>query len=655
MKKIFLTSGLVLCMACPAFATQDINYTQPETPNGQGSYSSASCQEPTLGTFEDQAVLYAKWTTNVSGAITLNSNRFTSDDAANPASTASTSAAPTPLYSVYDVGMYSDASHAAARDSSTISGITTAPQMTGYDFTGFYTTKYSEADADKVINQDKSFTAGAKNKITETGGTATWYAHWSPHTLNLTYTCGTAPTLTNLTVTLASGASASSLNTTATYDASKTLATTPATCALTGDRGGFHFGGWACDYDLEDGTNTNTTYASSFANNAWTVSKTINPWKADHAVECQAIWTGNAYTISYNHGTAGERTTGFSGSMSDQNVVFGTDSVTLTANAFSIPGYTFAGWHGDYDRATGIASTDSNGNYSNQYVFEEYDIAHDLALTAQWTADSYRVRYQQGAHGVIASGASTTEVSTGVYAYDHSANTPTSLTYDAIYTPLTPAAVGLTPDTGYTFAGWKRDGTETVLSAGTAMSSAWTETNGMNVTAQWTANDHRITYTCGDQPGTQTLTSGSAAPGYDDVTFADNYQLPTDAGTCEYKGWHFSGWDCNYALSTTTAASETPSSTYGNLYAATFNEQGEVTGITNGSGVFRVDNNVTCKATWARNTISIDWIAGEDSQQTITNSCEYDTNVITIPDAPTKTGYTFTGWTTTNPDATQGD
>ena len=653
MKKLFLTSGLAIMMAGSAFAATDIGYTQPNPPTVTGGYDAASCQEPTLGIFSGDQTFYAKWTTNVSGAITLDSNRYTSDDAnAVAASTASTTATPTPLYSVYDVGMYSDASHAAARDSSTIPGITTAPQMTGYDFTGFYTTKSSENAADKVINADKSFTSGAKNKISATGGTATWYAHWSPHTLNLTYTCGTTPSVTTLGVS--SSGSASSLNTTATYDASKTLATTPGTCALENDRGGFHFGGWTCDYDLEDGTNTNTSYASSFANNAWTVSKTINAWKADHAVECQAIWTGNDYTISYNHGTAGSRTEGFSGSMSNQNVVFGTDSVTLTANAFSIPGYTFAGWHGDYDRTTGNASTDSNGNYTDQYEFTQYDIGHNLALTAQWTADSYRVRYQQGAHGVIASGASTTEVSTGVYAYDHSANTQTSLTYDAIYTPLTPAAVGLTPDTGYTFAGWKRDGTETVLSAGQAMSSAWTETNGMNVTAQWTANGHRITYTCGDQPGSQALTSGTAAPAYADVTFADNYQLPTNAGTCEYKGWHFSGWDCNYALSTTTAASETPSSTYGNLYAATFNAQGEVTGITNGSGVFRVDNNVTCKATWARNQIGTTWVPGAGAdQQTTSNSCQYDQG-ITIPDAPTKTGYTFQGWTIVNPNPAQG-
>ena len=66
MRKIFLTSGLVLCMACPAFA----DLTAPTTtyPNGtvEGSNPVATpyCTEPTLEGYSGTSTFTAKWTPN---------------------------------------------------------------------------------------------------------------------------------------------------------------------------------------------------------------------------------------------------------------------------------------------------------------------------------------------------------------------------------------------------------------------------------------------------------------------------------------------------------------------------------------------------------------------------------------------------------------
>ena len=78
MKRIFLTSGLVICMACPAFATVDLDAS------GNAAGYTNECVEPVLGVYEADAQnpvqLEAKWTANTSGAITLVSSIYPSNN-----------------------------------------------------------------------------------------------------------------------------------------------------------------------------------------------------------------------------------------------------------------------------------------------------------------------------------------------------------------------------------------------------------------------------------------------------------------------------------------------------------------------------------------------------------------------------------------------
>ena len=96
MKKIFLTSGVILCMACPAFATGfDTSAIEEGTPildgnNEQiGTRIADGCVQPNLGVYSGSVTLRAMWRAAYN-TITLDSN-LTPDAGGR-------SAAPSPLY-----------------------------------------------------------------------------------------------------------------------------------------------------------------------------------------------------------------------------------------------------------------------------------------------------------------------------------------------------------------------------------------------------------------------------------------------------------------------------------------------------------------------------------------------------------------------------
>ena len=62
MKKIFLTSGIILCMACPAFAETGFSTTDIEngTEVANGIEIAGACVEPKLGVYSGSVTLRAK-------------------------------------------------------------------------------------------------------------------------------------------------------------------------------------------------------------------------------------------------------------------------------------------------------------------------------------------------------------------------------------------------------------------------------------------------------------------------------------------------------------------------------------------------------------------------------------------------------------------
>ncbi len=96
-----------------------------------------------------------------------------------------------------------------------------------------------------------------------------------------------------------------------------------------------------------------------------------------------ARWVPNPYTVYY-------RANGGTGSMADQTVVYDQE-FTLTPNAFSRTGYTFAGWHTYADGSGGIDYADGATVCNLAGENSSRDAAY---LYARWQANSYTIQYE---------------------------------------------------------------------------------------------------------------------------------------------------------------------------------------------------------------------------------------------------------------------
>lgn len=422
MKKLFLTSGLVICLVCPVFADTEVTgsgnecvydtlgtYTGPSTlvanwePIVSGAitldskkYSSATATSGTTattaaapatvyvkfdtsvhngtpvttsneitalttnaalkghtfagfytakagtgtqvinssGTFLDAAktqvstaggttTWYAHYTPNISGAITLNSNYYTSSSASTATYTASPAAETTPLYSVYNYGIYTTKPTLSNYTSATkYTQLTTLPQITGYTFGGFYTTKGGTGT--QVIDASGSILSAAKTRVTAVNGTKTWYAKWTPNERTITYTCGDKPTgcTSNFTANRSAPAAAT-LN----YDSTYTISAAPdasTSCELPG----YHFKEWSCNYNLDTGASGATVYAPGAS----------NTFKVDANVTCKVVWEANSITLTWNDNGA---TTAHAGGGATCSYDSG---ITIPTTPPELTGYTFDGW-----------------------------------------------------------------------------------------------------------------------------------------------------------------------------------------------------------------------------------------------------------------------------------------------------------------------
>ena len=220
-----------------------------------------------------------------------------------------------------------------------------------------------------------------------------------------------------------------------------------------------------------------------------------------------AEWTAATYYVKYNHGVAGSRTDGFSGTMPTQSVAFGED-VTLVANAFSIYGYTFKNW----SCSVTIGSGESyNETYQDGENIGEYDFAGSMTCTANWTANKYKLNYDCG-DGELAN------------------RTVVNVTYDA---PYTLDASVCKPRTNYSITYW-----ECTNNLDT-QNNLWNIEDDSTCVAHWADNVYRIEYreSNGTLINTVTPTTYTAAA---DVT------IPDTNPTREH--YRFAGWCDNTRL-----------------------------------------------------------------------------------------------------------
>lgn len=302
MRKLFLTSGLVLCLAYPAFA--DI----------AAGTSTAGCDESVLGSYTGPVDFTSEWRPIISGGITLDPERYTSNSGSAVSHT-TTAANPDTLNAVYGVGVYaSEPSVSTLSDFTTsnrMTALTSTPTMTGYKFAGFYTTKATGGTQVIAANGNIIYPDASTQVTTENAG-AVWYARWTANTYTISFGCGSAPSGASTSVTGSGPSSASAV-----YNSSYGLAESYGTCALQG----YTATGWDCSGGA---TLTNATGSQS-------------TWTSAANIVCTVHWTAN--TIGLNFYQDENATTPFTTDTCTYDSTF-----DLPTNYQPKPGYHFNGW-----------------------------------------------------------------------------------------------------------------------------------------------------------------------------------------------------------------------------------------------------------------------------------------------------------------------
>jgi len=407
--------------------------------------------------------------------------------------------------------------------------LTNSFSRTGYTFTGWNT----KADGTGTAYNT---TTAYKNLATKHDTTVTLYAQWKINSYTVTVKAGT-------------GIASVSGNGTYNYGSSVTINATLKT--------GYHWGSWS-------GTHSTTTQQYTFKMPANNVTDTANA-------------VANTYTVKFN----GNGHTG--GSTADQSFTYDT-AQNLRANGFTKTGYTFAGWA---ESANGAVKYTNSANVKNLTATH----GGTVTLYAQWTADTYTVKY----NGNNNTGGSTA-------ASTHTYDTAKNLT-----------ANGFTR-TGYTFKNWntKADGTGTSYADKASVKNLATS-GTFNLYAQWTPISYTIEYNGNGSTGGSTTSS----------THTYDVSKALTANGFSRTGYTFTGWNTK-ADGTGTA--------YGN--------QASVKNLANTNGA-----KVTLYAQWKVNSYTVTVNAGTGIES-VTGGGTYNYGTNVSINATLKPGYLWSGWTT---------
>lgn len=266
--------------------------------------------------------------------------------------------------------------------------------------------------------------------------------------------------------------------------------------------------------------------------NEWTAISTsgCSGKYMDETTYASPAWTAfPTYTISFD----GNSNTG--GSMSDIGSITANKSQTITSNAFTKTGHTFAGWKANVDVKINGSTVSAGTVISNGATIQ--NICSDIELTAQWNVNSYDLTWNLG-------GGTTTSTGTGISS-GVSANTTSSVNYG---TSLTAPTV---TKTNYDFAGWSPSVASTMPASNTTY------------TATWTAQTHDVAFTLtnaayksGTDEGDDVATYGTDYG----VVFAadDGYSFPSDitvqiGGVTKTKDTHYT-WNSSTGALTVTGS-----------------------------------------------------------------------------------------------------
>jgi len=261
-----------------------------------------------------------------------------------------------------------------------------------------------------------------------------------------------------------------------------------------------------------------------------------------------AQWTANNNTVSFSSGSG-------SGTMADQTIV--TDVATnLRLNTFTRTGYSFDGWE-----------TSGGTPYDDQ---EQVTLTGDLALIAQWSANTYTVIYEYN----DATGGNGTA-------------SETFTTAGTVITLPTPVR------TGYTFGGWYSD--SALTSSVGAAGASYSPTLNLTVYAKWTADTRTVTYNMGSHSP-----SGSVPTDSSTYIIGDDVVIKANSGSLARTGYTFAGWVTNsdgsgtaMNVGETLTVSTTDIDLYPQWSAATYTVTYDSNGATGGSLARATDSYTT--------------------------------------------------------------
>ena len=308
-----------------------------------------------------------------------------------------------------------------------------------------------------------------------------------------------------------------------------------------------------------------------------------------------AKWSVVTYTVKFFKNSASA-----TGSMSDESFQYD-ESKALTTNGYSRTGYTFANWNTvETPTETTPGTTYTNG----QTVSNLRETAGDVNLYAQWTANTYKVKFNKNATSA-----------TGTMADE-------SFTYGEKKNLTTNAFTR----TGYTFSGWNTVATPTQQQPGThyddgAEVQNLSSTQGAEVTlyAQWTPITYKVKFNTNSGTGTM-----------GDESFTYDVSKALSKNTFTKTGYTFTGWN-----TVATPTQEEPGTAYG--------DEQNVSNLSSTK-----DDVVNLHAQWTANTYTVkfDKNAEAATGSMTDQSFVYDVTKKLKVNTYKNIGYRFTGWNT---------
>ena len=413
-----------------------------------------------------------------------------------------------------------------------------------------------------------------------------------------------------------------------TYDTAKALSTYAAINTATSNAlvvTGYTFAGWA-----------ETAHTSSpLGTVKWTDGQSVKNLVTSGTKHMYATYTADTFTIAFNGNKPSGASANVGGATASVTATYGSTKA-LTANGFSLTGWTFTGWATSasgakvYDNSATLTAAQVNAMYSTSGVGK----GGTYTLYAKWSANTYTVKFNANFP--------TWAVGKKYNSATYNNEAPTqSFTYDAAATALNANPFS---SVNATFQGWntQADGNGTNYANQASVRNLATS-GTFNLYGKWAAGSYNISYSMGSW--THTTTSSSWATSY---TFSQNSASSAlGIGYATRTGYTFTGWTVAWSDSTHASGEASSRITIsGSGTAYTIVVAKETYGHITLSPVGRA-NNYTVVFNQNKPSGASHSVNGTMANQ----SFVYDTAQNLTTNAYTLQGWTFKGWAISAGDA----